>query len=206
MLTYWRSQNTMVSNSNGRLRLSMANSPACNRMQTTPACSAEQGHQCFLHASTEPCIFRKQASTRWHAALQRMLSGSSLGAPFPADQFVIRQNGDQTGEPKALFAHVCRETHLNPCWVLRQTLHPALALPRCLTPCRRQELCVIVLDVGEHMHPYLPFAGRGLGTLLQSKMAVERPKELVRVVLFGTTDSNNDLHHAFLQQGEVSAV
>jgi hypothetical protein len=50
------------------------------------------------------------------------------------------------------------------------------------------------------MHPYLPLACRGLATLAQIKM-VSKPKDQMRVVLFGTTATRNALHTQFAAQG-----
>jgi hypothetical protein len=57
---------------------------------------------------------------------------------------------------------------------------------------RNQEVAVVVLDVGPHMHAHLDAAGRGLATLGLAKAAA-RPHHELALVLFGATETANAL-------------
>eukprot|EP00887_Chlorella_sp_A99_P001039 scaffold14.g1039.t1 len=52
------------------------------------------------------------------------------------------------------------------------------------------ELCVVLLDVGPHMHPFLDQAARAVGNLVEGKM-LAKPTHEVGLVFFGTTGTSN---------------
>lgn len=55
---------------------------------------------------------------------------------------------------------------------------------------RSKELCVVLLDVGPHMHPFLDQAARAVGNLVEGKM-LAKPTHEVGLVFFGTTGTSN---------------
>lgn len=66
---------------------------------------------------------------------------------------------------------------------------------------RNKELLIVVLDVGPHMHASLEQASKALFTLVEGKLLF-KPAHEVAIILYGTSDTNNDLHREQADQGD----